>query len=544
MLLGNKKLIEEDQDKNWCVVLGALENEIDRKRVAQRISEIFSISIEEAGDLVRSTPIILLDQLSRIIANKLKDYFASFGAPLILSKDVLFKRKCYRTVWPQNPSLSFLHDWQSEESRQESRVDSGHHEALNPDQALDEIRAMMSERITKKQMTGLPSKLEIPISDSKSFEDLKKVEPEVSKMESPRTVDFPRIDTPETSPKPLFEALTPSAAGESSEIKALRESLRELKNRYDQLNDQYDRSRQSFETQIISQRESNETLLKKLEETSLQHAKTQEETQKLTQESQAKEKLFHQLSAEQQGLLQKFQSDQAAWVQESGWMREKIERLEAQLAEFHSLKAALDSHKEAVSEKVQSLDQKWTGLEARGTHYVTQEDLEQRFEKMTHEFSAIVREEIQKTVRILPESLPVPAESESFKVLDQKFSQLCVGLEKQCELTEKVLKMVALREMPSVVPATESPAESKTPKMDAAMPQWNRVEHEKQLAARLTDKEALLKRLVGDQERIEKEIHDREDQMRRILTEQEKVEKEIMEVRQAQRQFLLFDKTR
>lgn len=541
MLLGNKKLIEEDQDKNWCVVLGALESEIDRKRVSQKISDVFSISAEEAGDLVRSTPIILLDQLNRSIANKLKDYFASFGAPLILSKDVLFKRKCYRTVWPQNPSLSFLHDWQPEEPSEDSaRMESGHHEALNPDQALDEIRSMMSARIAKKQMTGLPSKLEIPISEPRFFEESKRKDAGISKAETPRAVDLSRPASPEIPGDSAYDKTPSHETAESSEIKALRDSLRELKNRYDQLNDQYDRSRQSFESQMISQRESNEGLLKKLDETAKQHARTQEDSEKITRATQEKEKLFQQMALEQKGFAEQFQKDQAAWLQESEWMRKKMEGLEAQLAEIHTFKATLESHKESLAEKVQTLDQKWTGLEARGTHYVTQTDLEQRLGQVVHELSAVVRDEIQKVAQV---AQPVPVESESIKVLDQKIAQLFAGLEKQCDLTEKVLKLISAREsLPGVSPYPQ--ADSKKNGVDPSSSQWNRVEHEKQLAARLTDKESLLRRLVTDQERIEKEIHDREDQMRRILAEQEKVEKEIMEVRQAQRQFLLTDRIR
>jgi len=70
MLLGSRK--SQNQEQNWCVVLNAIQSEIDKKRIAKKMSETFSLSLEEANDLVSSTPIILLDNLSRSMAAKVK----------------------------------------------------------------------------------------------------------------------------------------------------------------------------------------------------------------------------------------------------------------------------------------------------------------------------------------------------------------------------------------------------------------------------------------------------------------------------------------
>ena len=106
MLLGNKK--NQENEQNWCLVLNPLPSEIDKRKVAHKISEVFSLSLEEATDLVSNTPIILLDNLTRPMAVKVKDYFRSTGAEMFLTNDVFLKRKCYRTVWPEPPNLSFL----------------------------------------------------------------------------------------------------------------------------------------------------------------------------------------------------------------------------------------------------------------------------------------------------------------------------------------------------------------------------------------------------------------------------------------------------
>src|SRR5687767_8826326 len=99
MLLRNRKTQKDEQ--NWCIILSPLRNEIDKKKVSQKITEVFSLTPDEATDLVANTPIILLDNLSHSIATKLRDFFKTAGADLVLTNDVFQKRKCYRTVWPE-----------------------------------------------------------------------------------------------------------------------------------------------------------------------------------------------------------------------------------------------------------------------------------------------------------------------------------------------------------------------------------------------------------------------------------------------------------
>lgn len=151
MLLRNKKTQGEEQ--NWCIVLNPLQNEIDRKRVARKISEAFSLSTEEALDLVANTPIILLDNLTRAIAIKVKEYFHLTGAELMLTNDVLLKRKCYRTVWPEPPSLSFVNEWNPPK---EAFSDS---QALEAHEALREIRTLEGEEV------DMPAEPEEPVGE-------------------------------------------------------------------------------------------------------------------------------------------------------------------------------------------------------------------------------------------------------------------------------------------------------------------------------------------------------------------------------------------
>lgn len=96
------------EDANWSVVLNPLRSELDRNRVAQKISDLFHLSFEEARELVQNTPIILLDELTAPVASRLKDVFEEVRAEVNLTNDPLAKRRCFRAVWPETPDLSFL----------------------------------------------------------------------------------------------------------------------------------------------------------------------------------------------------------------------------------------------------------------------------------------------------------------------------------------------------------------------------------------------------------------------------------------------------
>src|SRR3989338_5338836 len=98
MLLGKKPKTVIGSD--WAVILEKASNDFVRNRSLERLADIFSLSLEEAKDLVDNTPIIMLDQLSLDIAEKIKDYFVQGNVECSLTNDTFTKRKCFRAVWP------------------------------------------------------------------------------------------------------------------------------------------------------------------------------------------------------------------------------------------------------------------------------------------------------------------------------------------------------------------------------------------------------------------------------------------------------------
>ncbi|MFZ5801981.1 MAG: hypothetical protein ACOY3K_02565 [Candidatus Omnitrophota bacterium] len=149
MLLKNKKISSREQ--NWCLILNPLYSEIDKRKVSRKISEAFTLSEEEANDLVNNTPIILLDNLTQDIANRVKDYFRPTGAEILMTNEVYLKRKCYRTVWPEQPTLAFLHQMPLPDM---PNVEAAPSEVLAEEPAIQEVRSLGEEVQTLPDSEG------------------------------------------------------------------------------------------------------------------------------------------------------------------------------------------------------------------------------------------------------------------------------------------------------------------------------------------------------------------------------------------------------
>ena len=90
---------------SWSVILNPLQEEVKKRSTAQQLQSFFSVTLEEARELIENTPIILLDTLSEDSAEKIKEVFTSSGLDVVITSETLVKRKCFRTVWPKEPTL-------------------------------------------------------------------------------------------------------------------------------------------------------------------------------------------------------------------------------------------------------------------------------------------------------------------------------------------------------------------------------------------------------------------------------------------------------
>jgi hypothetical protein len=237
MLLGNRK--KQTEERNWCVVLHRLQNEIDKKKVASKISEVFGLSLDEAFDLASNTPIILLDNLNEEIAAQIKDYFSVLGAEMKMTNDVFVKRKCYRTVWPEAPNLSFLHKLEEESSFDEKIdfkqiIEDENENEQSDAQLLQDLEKWQKECGERsEEVNSLKKELE-------RHESLKKKE-FVANNEDDRKFREIDAENKELRRKTLEQAeMLKSAQSEKDEItKVWQDKYEELKRNFEKRNEEY-----------------------------------------------------------------------------------------------------------------------------------------------------------------------------------------------------------------------------------------------------------------------------------------------------------------
>ncbi len=85
-----------------------MKGELAKSQTTDKLSQFFSISEEESAQLVESAPVILLEDMPYEAAQKAKHYLDESGMEIILTNNSLQKRKCFKTVWPEEPRLNFV----------------------------------------------------------------------------------------------------------------------------------------------------------------------------------------------------------------------------------------------------------------------------------------------------------------------------------------------------------------------------------------------------------------------------------------------------
>ncbi|MBI3316534.1 MAG: hypothetical protein HYZ85_00825 [Candidatus Omnitrophica bacterium] len=237
MLLGNKR--SQGEERNWSVVLSPIRSEIDKKKISQKISEVFSLSSEEATDLVANTPIILLDHLSRPLAMKVKEYFRSTGAEILLTNDIFLKRKCYRTVWPEPPNLSFLNE---EALPAASSSDS---ELLPTDQALNEIRTIAEETDPHEEAEEIEQEQE----EASSLRDESQTwRHQLQDLEEENRLLRDKLENASNA-QPSMSRL-PSNEGADKEVRELKAILSQMREKTEAVREEYHQARQIFDQKI------------------------------------------------------------------------------------------------------------------------------------------------------------------------------------------------------------------------------------------------------------------------------------------------------
>ncbi len=527
MLLRHKKTQGEDQ--NWCVILSPIPSEIDRKKVAQKISGGFSLSLDEAFDLVSNTPIIILDNLTRDVAGKLKDYFRAAGAETILTNDVFQKRKCYRTVWPEPPNLSFLHNWAPvtaalKEDQQE----------LHPEEALNEIRTLSGKEKASSQQPSLTSMPFMNRTDREQLaeeaerwrrecmkmrDEVKELKDQLEKSEKEnRFQDF----QPQEDPEWLDE--------KEKEIKEAQLLIEHANEKYEVLRQEYANARHLYEEKISALLQDVEAGKRKITELADNAQMTQRDRQAAQERLVQKEKEWQHLHEQELQAKQVLDQKIAKQLEEIARLGFQFKESQEKTLMFQRAKDELEQNVNSQAEQIlhwreqhDKLSSKTAGMTQELHNEKTlREALEIRQRELEKNYTRMLQEQDEK-VRL------IQAWEVKFLETDRQLTQVKEAYEAQEKMLQQHIKLAETRER-------ELDASRRQIRdLNGQIEQRETIQKRASLANQLVEKEGILKRLVQDQEKIESEIKAREESMRAILAQQESVEKEIIEAKQTQR---------
>lgn len=525
MLLRHKK--PQGEDQNWCVILSPIPSEIDRKKVAQKISGGFSLSLDEAVDLVSNTPIIILDNLTREIAAKVKEYFRAAGAETVLTNDVFQKRKCYRTVWPEPPSLAFLQNWSPAEPSKDD------HQELHPEEALNEIRTLAG----KEKPAAVPSLTSIPFMNRTEREQLAEEADrwrrECMKMRQEAKELHEQLE--KAQKENSFQTFTPQEDPEwleekEKEIKDAQHLLEHANEKYEILRQEYANARHLYEEKITALIQDTEAGKRRIAELTDEIQLTQKDLQTAQDRMNQKEKEWQLIQAQELKTRHSQDEKLAASLEEVSKLNFQYREAQERTLMFQRAKEEFEQTVNTQSEQIlhwrdqhDRLSSKMAGLmQELHNEKTLREALEIRQRELEKNYARLSQEQEEKNRSIKDWEV-------KFLDTDRQLIQLKEAFENQEKVLQHHLKQMEARSLELEA------ARRQVRDLNSQIEHRETIQKRTALANQLVEKEAALKKLVQDQHVIETEIRSREEAMRAILTQQEAVEKEIIEAKQTQR---------
>lgn len=468
------------------MVVNPLKSELERNKIAREIAKAFRLPADEALDLVQNTPIILMDNLLYATALQVKQYFRGFQSEIIVSNDSFLKRRCYRTVWPTPPSLSFLHTAapSSVASQKNETEKTDHHDAIQ------EIRSwVQTEGLSSRGEARPPAKSSIPHTNARHFKSILEEEREKLLKESlalkesgsqlRKALEKAQAEVLEKEKiAQVSEAVKEQKEKEVQELQAL---VNHAEEKYELLREEFRQTRQYFEEKLGSEDHKSEELLKQIEERDLAH-------KELLQEKQALLKSFHAVKNDLQRAKDEQEQARREWESQASQFRREMENQKTLVEGLHA--------------KIKNLEEGKRIVQSSETRLIQELELQtqqaKRWEQRASEFEKEIR-------------------------------QMRVAFEDQQKSWQVRLAQLEAREMDL------ENARKQIRQLHTELDQRETVQKKAQLHEQLLSKEARLKQVVKQQEKLESEIRDREEEMRKLLAEQETIEREVIETKQAQR---------
>ncbi|MFA5159400.1 MAG: hypothetical protein WC484_02725 [Candidatus Omnitrophota bacterium] len=466
------------------MALNPLKSELERNRIAREIAKAFCLSVNEAFDLVRNTPIILMDNLSHTIALQVKQYFQNFQTDIVVSNDSLLKRQCYRTVWPTPPNLAFLHQLESPTLPSQKNATK----KLNHDEIILEIRSWVqpdevsSARDSSAKNGGAGQ-------NGRHFRNILEEEREkllkegVALKESVGQLRkaLEKVQAEALEKERTMQASESAKKQKEKETQILQTLLNRVEEKYKLLYEEFRQTRQHFEEKFRSEGHKAEELLKQIDERDLTH-------KELLQEKQALLKSFHVVKNDLRRTKDEQEQTRHGWERQTAQLRRELENQKTLVGGFHA--------------KIKNLEEGKKIVQSSETRLIQELELQVQQAKRWEQRSS----EFEKEIR-----------------------QLRRSFEDQQKSWQVRLAQLEAREMDL------DNARKQIRQLHAEMDQHETVQKKAQLHEQLVAKEVRLKQVVKQQEKIESEIRDREEDMRKLLAEQETIEREVIEAKQIQR---------
>lgn len=474
MLLGKKSKYMLDSE--WAIVLDRSTNEFLKHKAVEKLTELFSLSSDEAKELIENTPIILLDHLPFELASKIKDHFTQVSIDCSVTNDTFTKRKCFRAVWPEQPDLSrfFTQGTPPREHREEMDYPS-------PRPVVSEVPRVVD--LDPKELTpNLPEPISSetfrpPIDEQKELKDLTlelQKENEMLKYE---------LDKLEGSVKEREEK---RFQAEIDKFKFERAKSEELLTRL--------RSENISLTKKIEELERKVQLVKQATEAEAAQVLKQQTTELKAQIESFRSEYLRAQSAVRvaQSEAKQFQMELAQAQKAVLDTRSEIEDLKRMLSQAQANAVHLKEEAERARTEVESR------LEAQGA------ELEE-WKRKANDWSSGYFKAVKENEFLRAH------QSEELESLRARNQQLGIQLEQ------------AQRQIKDFVGKLE---------------QQELIQKRMKAVGELAEKEAQLRTLVQKQQTLESEICSREEEMKKILGEQEVIEQDIVKAKQAQKYLL------
>lgn len=229
-----KKKSDYSVESEWAVILDRSTNEFLKNRALNKLSQVFSLSSDEAKDLIDNTPIILLDHLPLNVAERIKTHFSQANINCSLANDTFTKRKCFRAVWPEQPNLAYFLDEASSDSNGDfDSVDNSNVEPTIPSET--ELPKFVSTQDAPKFISDEQNQLKELTADLRKENEmlrvqLEKAEGSVNEREQKqRDNELEKLHSERTQLKETVTRLGNENVSLTSKVEELERNIKKLK---------------------------------------------------------------------------------------------------------------------------------------------------------------------------------------------------------------------------------------------------------------------------------------------------------------------------